>query len=282
MSKTKEIILKIGHLPPLSKAAERALSALRDPNVAVQEIVEILKYDPPMTANILKHCNSAVYGVGRTIQSLQQAVVFIGLKSLRKLILTATVEKYFPQQGGYELNRLELWRHCLAVALIAEDLAPRVGAIQPDEAFTAGLLHDIGKVVTTHFLGGEHERIQKEADLAEKDFPTIEKEVFGMDHMEAGALILEKWGFSSEYCDVARHHHDPSSVPGHALTRLVHIADVAAILAGWNTGLDALQYHARPDVFKEAGLTFQQFQMEMSRMADKIAALEKEHYHQGE
>lgn len=280
MSYRDRIMKNIERVRPLSRAAEKALSALRDPDVAVPSVVDILKYDPTITATVLRYCNSAVSGARQQINSLQQAVVIIGLKQLRSLILTAAVESYFPvKPDGYEVSRLELWRHSLAVALISEDLARLAGAVPQDEAFTAGLLHDIGKVVIMQAVGADWGNVRMQLESMTGDFLAIEKDIFGISHPEVGGIILDKWKFSESIQVAARFHHDPPAPEGPLLpVHIVHMADIAAILAGWGTGLDGLHYHGMAGVFTNYGIRSSDFQLMMSRMADKVAAIEKEHF----
>lgn len=281
MSNMDRVIQKIKTLPPLVKKASEALAALRDPDVPVNKVVSIIQYDPSMTANILRYCNSPVCGLPRQITSIQQAVVLIGLKKLRTLLLTSAVEKYFSGDlPGYEGQRFELWRHCLAVALIAEHVAETTRAVPPDEAFTAGLLHDIGKVVTSQFLAEERARWEENPLLA-GDFPTLERDVLGMDHMEVGAQVLARWDFPQPFQDVARLHHNPPLQDRLDLVGVVHIADVEAILAGWNTTVDALHYRAKPEIFAQAGIRLSGLQETLGSLVDRVAALEQELFGKG-
>lgn len=282
MSQAKQVLQAIRSLPPLSRKAELALKSLQDPDISIPALVEILQYDPAVTVNILKHCNSPLLGVRGTVSSLHQAVVIMGLRQLRKIILAASIERYFPSRsGGYELSHFELWRHSLAVALIAEELANELGGYQADQAFTAGLLHDIGKVIINQFLDTSKAEVIEEVSKG-GDFTEVERQVVGLTHMEAGGMILERWHFPPEVQAVARFHHDPPPEPGNSLVILVHMADLVAILAGWGTGLDALFYRANLAIFRSRGINLNRLYQLVSRLTDKVAQLEKDYFPEGE
>ncbi len=278
MNQIDKILASIDKLPPFSPKVEEALRTLRNPDINIQQVVNILQYDPAITANILRFCNSPIFGVTREISSLQQASVLLGLDRLRKIILTASVEKYFPTTPrGYEVRKHEIWRHSLLVAMVAEELAGRFDGISPDVAFTAGLLHDIGKIITTHFLASEFSRVEEAVEEG-KTFLEVERTIIGIDHMEAGARVLKKWAFASDIQDVAAHHHAPPEDQPFGLVHLVHIADVAAILMGWNTGVDALHYPGDTETFRTAGIGMKSLQEMVCRLSDKVLNLEKEYF----
>ncbi len=143
-----EILARIDYLPPFPATASKALQRLKDPNVTVEEITDIVKFDQAIATNILRLCNSSYFGIQRNVTKLNEAVVYIGLSELKKILVVSATGKYFEEkQSGYEMDKGELWRHSLSTAIIAENIVKTIGLKKADNIFISGLLHDTGKLV---------------------------------------------------------------------------------------------------------------------------------------
>ena len=210
-TKLKEILSKVDSFPTMPGAGARMLSLLQEQDAKVAEIEEILRYDPGLTANVLKLANSAYFGVPSKIGSLKQAVVLLGMKRLMQLVVVSCVSAVMDKSvAGYDLPAGDLWRHSIAVAIASEAMVKDRKKEGRIDVFTPALLHDIGKLVLGSFVSEELEAIQQ---IAAKGVPFVvaENMILGTDHAEIGARILERWNLPAEVINAVRWHHDPDS-----------------------------------------------------------------------
>jgi len=245
-----EIKEAIKAIPSLPVAAVRLLQLARDMNVDISELVETLEYDPGLTSNVLRMANSAYFGGTGKIKSIRDAIVRLGLKQLTRLVVASAVAPLAKGAvKGYDLRAGELLDHLVGTAVCAEQLSAMLKLQEIDYTFTAALLHDIGKVALGTFVAVDAERIK--ALACEKDMPfnEAERQALGIDHAEAGAVLLENWNFPSEVVEVIRWHHEPERFQGERLAMdLVHTADNLCYTNGVGTGADGLNYRYSPEV----------------------------------
>jgi putative nucleotidyltransferase with HDIG domain len=210
-TKLNVILAIIDSFPSMPGAGARMLALLQEQDAKVAEIEEILRYDPGLTANVLKLANSAYFGVPSKIGSLKQAVVLLGMKRLMQLVVISCVSAVMDKSvAGYDLPAGDLWRHSIAVAIASEAMVKDRKKEGRIDVFTPALLHDIGKLVLGSFVSEELEAIQQ---IAGKGVPFVvaENMILGTDHAEIGARILERWNLPAEVINAVRWHHDPDS-----------------------------------------------------------------------
>ena len=232
-SKLNYILSKSDSLPSIPGAAVKLLSLLDDPESSVSEIEEILKYDPGLTANVLKLSNSAYFGLPQKIGSVKQAILVMGSKRLTQLVMASCVHALMDRPiTGYELPKGEFWRHSVAVSVTAELLVKELNIPSVDIIFTAALLHDLGKIVMDEFVHEDYILIQEQIQNG-LSFETAEQKVLGTNHAEIGAKILEKWSFPEEIVLAVQHHHLPDTAnPKSSLVDIVHVANVLCLMIG--------------------------------------------------
>ncbi|MGD9411987.1 MAG: HDOD domain-containing protein, partial [Desulfobacterales bacterium] len=210
-SKLNIILAIIDSFPSMPGAGARMLALLQEQDTKVSEIEEILRYDPGLTANVLKLANSAYFGVPSKIGSLKQAVTLLGMKRLTQLVVASCVSALMDKSvAGYDLPAGDLWRHSVAVSIACETMVKDQKRNNHIDVFTPALLHDIGKLVLGSFVSEELEAIQQ---IAGKGIPFVvaENMVLGTDHAEIGARILKRWNLPAEVINAVRWHHDPNS-----------------------------------------------------------------------
>jgi putative nucleotidyltransferase with HDIG domain len=246
-------------LPTVPAVASRVISALDDPDTSLDQARELIESDPSITARILKVSNSSMYGFASSIQNLGQAISLIGSRAVRNLVMAVAMRETYTEFG--ELEQL-LWEHSMAAGPTAAGLASEfVSDIDPDDAFTVGLIHDIGKTALANSHRAEYERVAKRAWEERVEFATIEREAFGFDHAELGARVLEGWSLPETVASVIRSHHDSSALavlPTHEarLTALVTLttACLDRLGAGRPASIDDLDITAL-EAWKFLGLS---------------------------
>ncbi|RLA89979.1 MAG: HDOD domain-containing protein [Deltaproteobacteria bacterium] len=250
------ILPDIKSLPPFPEVTQKVITTLDDPEVGIQELVEIVQYDPNLTANILKMSNSAYFGFPREVHSLNQALLYLGTQNLFKIIIASGATRLYGRCcNGYILDQGELWRHSVSTAVMASVISRWLGV--PDGAllFTAALLHDIGKLVLDYYVHDAFTEIMALVKEGNYAFQEAERAVIGIDHAAVGGEIARQWNFPDKIrLAIAYHHLESPEALKNDLALLVYLADLLVIILGANLGVDGLAYRGHPWVMKHFGL----------------------------
>ncbi len=256
MSRREQILSTLRSTPALPTPAVRVVQLVQDPEVDMRELTEALRYDPSLTAMVLRLANSPYFGAARSIGSVQEAVMRLGTNRLFRVLMASAMAPLAQLAvRGYDLGAGKLLEHAVGVALAADRLAASLSQRPPDYTFTAALLHDIGKIAM-----GNHVRIDAEpiVDLAFREslsFEQAEREVLGIDHAEAGAVLLEFWNLPPGLVEAVRCHHEPDKARLDTLAAdLVHAADSLCLLAGIGSGADGTHYRPAATVLSRLRL----------------------------
>ncbi len=190
------------------------MDIIEDPVVEAEKIIPIIERDPGLTAGLLKLCNSPIYSFRRRIGSPREALVLVGNLTFARLCFALSLEPVLHRDlPGYQLDLDTLWQHSLATAYGSAYLVKSIGQAKlKDRAFTAGLLHDIGKLVLDAGLAEDRAAAPgQEAAPQPGKRPTlaVEREKLGFDHAEAGAALMDNWGLPEELVSAVRWHHSP-------------------------------------------------------------------------
>jgi len=232
-NKVRQKIANVRNLPTPPIVFHQIQKVLNDPKVSASQIASILAEDPAMSVKVLKLTNSAFYGLSREIDSVKQAVVIIGLEAVRNLVLSASVLDMFKQKDADQEFQEIFWRHSLAVAVCGRLLARKVrsrGIIDPDGAFSAGLLHDVGKIIMCCFLPEEYAKFvaAREQDKESSTF-LLEEKALGYNHCQVGAILGTQWKLPTRLIQAVSYHHHPQlSDEDDPTAYLIHIADFLA------------------------------------------------------
>jgi putative nucleotidyltransferase with HDIG domain len=245
----RELVTKVKHLPPVSHAALRLVSLLGQPLASNEDVVQVLRFDNVLTAKLLRACNSPALGLREPVASIDQAVLILGHNQILQMVLNLAFGTAMAVPlPGYAVAASELWRHSLITAAASEAaIVSGVGFdADPAVAFTAGLLHDIGKLVLNEVLTVEAQfSIRQLISSAGRSRVEAEQEVTGTDHAEVGACLLTDWRLPEDIIEAVAHHHRPAVQPRLRLSALVHLANCVAHLAGSAPGWEA--YAVRAD-----------------------------------
>jgi putative nucleotidyltransferase with HDIG domain len=234
----EEIEQSIETIQPIPQVALKILRLIDEEEYDIKVLTEEIRKDQVISARTLKLCNSVVFAGHNKIESLDHALVYIGLQMLVKLVISASVDNYFSHAGsGYSLCKGGLFHHAVGTAIVSEKLAALTGRIKPGLAYTAGLLHDIGKVVLDQYVSSAYPLFYRKLNDEDSSFSDTEKAVLGIDHTEIGSNLARKWSFPESLIDVIRYHHRPEDAAQNIeLAHTVYLADL--IMSRFNTGLE--------------------------------------------
>lgn len=254
------IVNSIRELPTLPDAVARLSKMVRDSRSTASDFEKVIRPDPALTANLLKLANSAFFGFTRKIESVRQAVSLMGVKRVYELAAGGAFSGMIPDPlPGYQMKASDFWRHCIAVAILSEKLAQKLKIKAPDMTFTAGLLHDIGKLVIGKYVAEhENEILSKMKENSHLNFVAAEQNVIGSDHTDIGQILAEKWNLPSSVCQSIRWHHTPNECPegvDQNLVDLVHTANNLAHILGFGADVGGLRRRVDEEVVKRLKIT---------------------------
>lgn len=234
MPETAEsFIKKARELPVMPPVAAEIIRKAEDPDTEVSALIRLISRDAALAVRVLKIANSSFYSAARRIETLQQAIVLLGYSTLRSIVVAASLKDVFSRFGLAE--RL-LWEHSVASAIAATTAAHEVGGLSRDEAFLGGLVHDIGKLLMHFQAEQKYQEVMRSVYGESRDASEVEKELFGFDHAEVGALVLEKWRLPHRLvASIGRHHSPEAADPAEgvqALAALLQVADRMCIREG--------------------------------------------------
>jgi HD-like signal output (HDOD) protein len=223
-------IQEISHIATLPEVTMKIIQLVEDPDSTAQDLNKVISNDPALGARILKVVNSAFYGLPGQIGSINRAIVLLGLNAVKNIAIAASLAKLF--RGGKicpNFDARELWTHSIAGATATRLLSDRMGLGLPDEAFLAGLIHDIGVMVEIQARRPKFIEIMERLDADDSvTLRAAEAEVLGATHEQFGSALCKAWKFPANFAYVTGFHHRPMDAPekNRTLTGLVHLADV--------------------------------------------------------
>jgi putative nucleotidyltransferase with HDIG domain len=243
-------------LPTMPKTAVYVAKLVDDPNTSAAQVSTALASDQVLTARVLRMANSAFYGAPRRISTVTDAIVLLGMRTIRNMAMAVSCYDVLDREvKSYAMRRGDMWRHAFCVAYGAQIIAKQVRYRATEEAFVAGLLHDIGKVVISLNLSEEFRQVIEIARGGETPFLEAEQQVLGFDHAEVGARITENWNLPHHLVETILYHHAPSRQPEWSnLTAIVHVSDALCMVLGIGVGADGLRYPLEDGVMERLGL----------------------------
>lgn len=269
------VLSGIQSLPTISPVLTRVLDLANDIDASASDMEHVIQSDPALTANLLRIANSAYYGVSREIVSVRQAVVLLGTRKVAETAVSAAFASVIPDYiPGYQIGAPEFWRHCIAVAVFTDRLASAIRLPQTESAFTSGVLHDIGKLVSGLLLAPECSRVIAWMNAHQSGFNEAERQVLGMDHAEIGATLARAWNLPESVCAAVRWHHEPDRAVEHQqLVTLVHVADCLAHMLGFGTDVGELSRTVAPHALERLGIPLRELERHACDTFDPIAEL---------
>ncbi len=257
MTAIQVLIKEIKNLKPIPAVVHPLLEAVDDPNAGMEEIAEIIQYDPAITASVLRTTNSAFFGLKHPAESIKDAASLLGTDQIIDLVLLKSGAGIFSgKQVGYDLNEGAMWKYSVSSAIIARQIATKLGIPHKSSIFTAALLKDIGKTILDGFVQDAFEKISGLVVNENLTFMEAEKKVIGVDHAELGGMIAKMWKFSPKMVRIIRHHHlqDIKMIVDRDIA-VVYLADCICMMMGMGVGADGLAYRFHRDAMRQIGIS---------------------------
>ena len=226
-----ELLRMVERMPAFPTSVQKVLRLSADINCAPAKLVSVIEHDPVLTLKILRVSNSAYFGLSTQINSINHAVVYLGINTVKHTALAIAAIGMLPKRNRAGLDMDSVLQHSLSTAVITRTLGARIGgaAVEPGNCFVAGLLHDIGKVVFGHFKPKAYTKVLQLVQGEEMTLVEAEQEIIGANHADLGGLLVEKWGLSPVLVKAIRDHH--TSVGGvDPLTDSLNVANACAHL----------------------------------------------------
>lgn len=222
-----EALRKIHNLPSLPTVVVELLASLDQDDVNIDTLVQKIAQDQALAAKTLRLANSSFYGMARQITTIQEAITILGFGTVRSVATTAALIRTFTGGSHTGFNFAPFWRHAIAAAVCARELAPHL-YLSPDQAYTAGLLHDIGRLVLVTQFQPQYQATM--TYRAEHDCHLLDAEhaVLGLDHAQVGQALTQHWKFPLTMQQALAEHHAPSSLGMQPLSLVVMAADAIA------------------------------------------------------
>jgi len=220
----EELASDLGDLPSLPAVVMELLTTIDQEDVDISVLARKVSSDQALTAKTLRLANSSVYNLSVKVNTIQQAITYLGFQTTRNLIAAAALTGCFPSRQCPGFDDKAFWRHSIAVAACAGVLARHVRFNQ-DYAFTAGLLHDIGRLVLVTLYPQRYAQVLALRAANDSLLLEAERAVAGVDHVTAGVALARHWNFSETMRLAIAHHHDPETMGAGLLAMIVHVAN---------------------------------------------------------
>lgn len=274
-NRLKQIIGNIRSLPTPPIVFEQIQKVINNPDTSVKDVAQILAEDPAMSVKVLKLTNSVFYGLSREIDSVGHAVMIIGLEAVKNLVLSASVLSMFKANEETKRYHADFWRHSLSTGLVARLIAreyQKGRILNSDPAFSAGLIHDIGKMIICCFLPKEHKQILDYLE-AHPEVTDLEAETatLGFNHAQLGRQLAITWKLPNRLADTVGYHHSPDlENESDNLAYLINLADFIA-----NTG--SVDHDKKSTKYKLASGTLEFFKIDDTYIEDVKSRLVEEY-----
>ena len=224
-------------LPSLSTINSALRELLNADQRYTSQVAEIIRRDPSLTARLLRLVNSVYYGLATPVNSIEEAVFYLGVRQIRQLVMvTPIIEDFQKLAGKAPFPWRDFWQHCIGTAILTREVISALRAPTDEVDYVAGLIHDVGKIVLAAACPEHFDAIYHRNGAGTPNPMERERQILGMDHAELGALYLKNHHLPDALVDVARFHHEPQRAAHHGhLVAAVQIADLLVRHAGIGT-----------------------------------------------
>jgi len=266
MTLDSKIGRSLNRLPAFPATVHKVTSLINNPDSSLFELVEVIRLDQAITANILRMCNSAYFGLRHKVDNVHDAIMYLGKQNVVRAVMAAGTSRFFKDTPGYEAEAKDLWEHAVGTALMSQILAKKILKHEDSQLFTAALMHDIGKIILGEFVSEKYHEIKNSMSARSCSFLEAEEEVLGMNHAGIGGVIAAAWNFPQDIQQAIAYHHRPDRHPVMAspMPWLIHLADQGCLMMGIGYGTDGLSYHGLDEAMSRFDFTNKDFEEAMS------------------
>ncbi len=252
----EDIIAAVNDLPALPQVVLKIMDLTQDPRATAQDIGNVISHDQALTARVLRMANSAYYGYPRKVATAAEATVLLGFSTIRSVVLAASINDILNRElSGYALGVGEMWKHSFGTAMASRHIAKRCRFKAIEVAYTAGLLHDIGKVILNNFMKQTYHEVVAVATTEQISFLEAENRVLGFNHAVIGSRVARKWQLPAEIVEAIAFHHNPAGAEKNPLlTACVHVSEALCTSMGLGGGLDGMLYPISKNAIELLGL----------------------------
>lgn len=243
MERIERKLAEIGSLPTIPTLLVPLLQHLCEPaaEVSIDRVTKIVSQDPALAAQCLRMVNSPLFGMRYPVETVRGAVMGLGVDRVRQIAMACSLLKAFAPNGTVLVRAL--WAHSLAVAMVAQKFSQEAGYPEPEQAYSAGLLHDLGILLSLTACPAEFEIASQTASHEHRALYLCERELNGFDHCEVGAMLACSWQLPPPYHHVLRYHHDVERASEHrCLVAIVSLCDLLCRLRNLGYGFEEIGF----------------------------------------
>jgi HD-like signal output (HDOD) protein len=230
------IVEDVDSLPSLPSIVLKLIEVVNSPDSAADDAAELIEKDPALTSKMIRLANSAFYGIPRSISSVTSAVVVLGFNTIRSLVLSASVAKMFDGKHSLDIDRF--WKHSVVTAMASKIIVRHfmtVRMMDPESAFCAGVMHDIGKLIFSQYMPEDYSVVCEYARDKKVSLVEAEDKIMGVNHAQMGKILSDRWSLPHDLEYGIVHHHNPGGADkAQNLVNITHLSDIIAHDLGCN------------------------------------------------
>ena len=266
---TAKVVARLRDLPALPTVIGVLLASFANEDIDVSQLARQISRDQVLTARLLRVANSAFYGLQSKVGTINEAIVVLGFRAVRSMVLAVGVGGMFRADSCQGFDPRAYVRHSVATGLAARGLAHLTGH-NPELAFTGGILHDIGKLVLASCFAANY--AQALAYRAQHDCPLVvaERDILGLDHAQVGAMLADAWRFPPVLRSAVAEHHAPAAATAEALADVIHVANAIAHGLGLMQNADELVMPVEPTAWRRLRLDSEKIRTILAAVADGV------------
>lgn len=266
------IVEKVEEMPVLPNRINKIIEIVENPDSTVKDLENEILKDQSLTSKVLKLANTTHYGYPRKISTVSRATILLGFQTIKSIALASTVSKYLlGELEGYALGKNDLWKQSQTCGIISRYIGKKKSIENPEKAYIAGLLRDIGKTILNYYVQDEYCEIVKIVEEERVPFLEAEKLVLGFDHAEIGGKVAQKWNFPKDLVEAIEYHHTPEkALENPDLVSIVHVADAITMMMGVGLGADGMKYNLSQFAIENLKLNETEIQYIISEASDLI------------
>ncbi|HEX2960668.1 MAG TPA: HDOD domain-containing protein [Ignavibacteriales bacterium] len=228
--KSKSVLAQVYNLPSIPLVMMEVTRLLNNPNTSAIELAKVISRDQALVTKILTVANSPLYGLPRRVSTIDFAIIILGFDHIKNIVIALSMMEAFKNKSDKNLNQKNYWTHSILTASAAKRIADDLGFHFTGEAFTAGLLHDLGIPVIHKYFNNEFIKIQELSEKEGMSFKQAQQETIGLEHQQIGNLLAQRWNLPLSLSDAILNHHMPSQAEqNQPLAAIVHLADYMTV-----------------------------------------------------